>query len=54
MQLTGIHHLTAVSASIRENFRFYTDVMGFELVRVDARGQADVERGVDAVDEPVA
>ena len=33
MQLTGIHHLTAVSASIRENFRFYTDVMGMRLVK---------------------
>jgi glyoxalase family protein len=33
MDLTGIHHLTAVSASIRENFRFYTDVMGMRLVK---------------------
>lgn len=33
MNLTGIHHLTAVSASIRENFRFYTDVMGMRLVK---------------------
>ncbi|MDF1505478.1 ring-cleaving dioxygenase [Roseisolibacter sp. H3M3-2] len=33
MQLTGIHHLTAVSSSIRENFRFYTDVLGMRLVK---------------------
>jgi glyoxalase family protein len=33
MHLLGIHHLTAVSASIRENFRFYTDVMGMRLVK---------------------
>ena len=33
MNLTGIHHLTAVSASIRENFRFYTDVLGMRLVK---------------------
>lgn len=33
MQLTGIHHLTAVSASIRENLRFYTRVMGMRLVK---------------------
>ncbi len=33
MQLTGIHHLTAVSADIRGNFRFYTTVMGMRLVK---------------------
>jgi glyoxalase family protein len=33
MQLTGIHHLTAVSADIRGNFRFYTEVMGMRLVK---------------------
>ena len=33
MNLTGIHHLTAVSASIRENVRFYTDVLGMRLVK---------------------
>lgn len=33
MSLTGIHHLTAVSASIRENLRFYTQVMGMRLVK---------------------
>ena len=33
MQLTGIHHLTAVSADIRENYRFYTTVMGMRLVK---------------------
>ena len=33
MDLTGIHHLTAVSASIRENLRFYTQVLGMRLVK---------------------
>ncbi len=33
MQLKGIHHLTAVSADIRGNHRFYTEVMGMRLVK---------------------
>jgi glyoxalase family protein len=33
MQLTGIHHLTAITASIRQNHRFYTQVMGMRLVK---------------------
>jgi len=33
MQLTGIHHLTAISAAIRENKRFYTDTLGMRLVK---------------------
>src|SRR5512138_3410006 len=33
MNLTGIHHLTAVSAQIRENHRFYTQTMGMRLVK---------------------
>lgn len=33
MQLTGIHHLTAVSADIRGNHRFYTNVLGMRLVK---------------------
>ncbi len=33
MQLTGIHHLTAVSADIRANHRFYTATMGMRLVK---------------------
>jgi len=33
MDLTGIHHLTAVSAQIRENHRFYTQVLGMRLVK---------------------
>ncbi|HWK88910.1 MAG TPA: ring-cleaving dioxygenase [Longimicrobium sp.] len=33
MDLTGIHHLTAVSAQIRENHRFYTQTMGMRLVK---------------------
>ena len=33
MDLTGIHHLTAVSGQIRENRRFYTDTLGMRLVK---------------------
>lgn len=33
MQLTGIHHLTAVSGNIQENYRFYTQVLGMRLVK---------------------
>jgi signal transduction histidine kinase len=33
MDLTGIHHLTAVSADIAGNYRFYTQVMGMRLVK---------------------
>ena len=33
MQLTGIHHLTAISANVRENYRFYTQTLGMRLVK---------------------
>src|SRR5688572_33426390 len=33
MELTGIHHLTAISANVRENYRFYTRVLGMRLVK---------------------
>ena len=33
MELTGIHHLTAISAQIRENKRFYTESIGMRLVK---------------------
>ena len=33
LELTGIHHLTAISAKIRENHRFYTQVLGMRLVK---------------------
>jgi glyoxalase family protein len=33
MDLTGIHHLTAVTANVRENYRFYTRVLGMRLVK---------------------
>jgi glyoxalase family protein len=33
MDLTGIHHLTAVSAAIRDNYRFYTRTLGMRLVK---------------------
>jgi glyoxalase family protein len=33
MQLTGIHHLTAITAQVKENYRFYTKVLGMRLVK---------------------
>lgn len=33
LQLTGFHHLTAVSAAISQNKRFYTETMGMRLVK---------------------
>ena len=33
MQLTGIHHLTAVSARIRDNHLFFTGTLGMRLVK---------------------
>jgi glyoxalase family protein len=33
MHLLGIHHLTAISARIRDNHRFYTQVLGLRLVK---------------------
>ncbi len=33
LQLTGIHHLTAVTAEARANLRFYTDTLGMRLVK---------------------
>ena len=33
MQLTGIHHLTAVTANARGNHEFYTQAMGLRLVK---------------------
>ena len=33
MDLLGIHHLTAISAKIRENHHFYTRTMGMRLVK---------------------
>ena len=33
MELLGIHHLTAVSAKIRDNHRFYTRTIGMRLVK---------------------
>ncbi|MBN9598979.1 MAG: ring-cleaving dioxygenase [Afipia sp.] len=33
LQLTGIHHLTAISAHARENLAFYTGVLGMRLVK---------------------
>ncbi len=33
MELKGIHHLTAISAAIRENRRFYTGTLGMRLVK---------------------
>ncbi|RMC34985.1 ring-cleaving dioxygenase [Paracoccus alkanivorans] len=33
MQLTGIHHLTAITADAPENNRFYTDTLGLRRVK---------------------
>ena len=33
LQLTGVHHLTAVTAHAAENFAFYTKVLGLRLVK---------------------
>ena len=33
MQLTGIHHLTAISADAPGNKRFYTGTMGMRMVK---------------------
>ena len=33
MQLTGIHHLTAITAQVKQNYQFYTKVLGMRLVK---------------------
>jgi glyoxalase family protein len=33
LQLTGLHHLTAVTAQAKANLRFYTDTLGMRLVK---------------------
>ena len=33
MQLTGFHHLTAVTANAPKNFEFYTRTLGLRLVK---------------------
>ncbi|MDB4949559.1 MAG: putative glyoxalase/bleomycin resistance protein/dioxygenase [Gemmatimonadetes bacterium] len=33
MDLTGIHHVTAVTAAVRDNHRFYTQTLGMRLVK---------------------
>ena len=33
LELSGIHHLTAVTAKVRENKRFYTEDLGMRLVK---------------------
>jgi glyoxalase family protein len=33
MQLNGIHHVTAVSAGIKDNIAFYTEILGMRLVK---------------------
>jgi glyoxalase family protein len=32
LQLTGIHHLTAITADAPANPRFFTEALGFRLV----------------------
>ena len=33
MKLNGLHHVTAVTAKARDNYRFYTEVLGMRLVK---------------------
>jgi glyoxalase family protein len=33
MDLLGFHHLTAITATVRDNYRFYTRVLGLRLVK---------------------
>lgn len=33
MNLTGIHHVSPVTANAKENYQFYTDVLGMRLVK---------------------
>jgi glyoxalase family protein len=33
LELSGIHHLTAITAKARENVRFYTETLGMRLVK---------------------
>jgi glyoxalase family protein len=33
LNLTGIHHLTAITAQAQKNKQFYTDLMGMRLVK---------------------
>lgn len=33
MNVTGIHHLTAMTGSAQDNFKFYTEVLGMRLVK---------------------
>src|SRR5260370_32824942 len=40
MQLTGIHHLTAISAKPRANLAFYTGLLGMRLVKKTANQDA--------------
>jgi len=46
MQLTGIHHLIAISAKPRKNLAFYTGLLGMRLVsQVDGRLTLPFEDG---------
>lgn len=33
MELKGLHHVSAITADIEENYRFYTQVLGMRLVK---------------------
>ena len=33
MQLTGIHHVTAITAQAAQNHRFYVETLGLRLVK---------------------
>ena len=44
MNLTGIHHLTAISAAIKNNRRFYTQTLGMRLVKRSVNQDGSHER----------
>ena len=66
MQLNGLHHVTAVSANIAGNVRFYTEILGFLkksdipvgefkwLTVVSPEGPGDIELLLEPNDNPAA
>ncbi len=33
MELKGIHHVSAITANAKDNYRFYSNVLGMRLVK---------------------
>ena len=48
IELKGIHHLTAVSAKIRDNKRFYTRTLGMRLKNSGLAGSSGLAGGSGA------